>query len=169
MSFRSLLNPFIRPLYHGLILPGNDGSVDTPFAANRMLGIPMWVPVAKVFSEITFGIQTASGNLDVGIGTADRTSSVFTRIISSGSFACPAAGPRAQAIAPTFLPAGQYYLVMSADNAVVLVTLLNSQVSPGNFFEENLCFTTGGSFPIPASRTPLTFGSAVTFPVLGAD
>lgn len=168
MSFRSLTNPFL-PTYHvGFTMPENDGSLaaDKWNTANRAKMIPIWVPALKAFSTVAFCVQTSIGNLDVGFYSGVRAGTK-TRLASTGSFACPAVGPRSVALAVTLLP-GFYWLAMAADNAGFGLSELNSQGSPGARCAMQVCEAKSASFPLPATIAAPTISEAETAPYLVA-
>lgn len=75
-------------------------------ASNRAILTPFLCHKAVTVSTVYFRVATASGNIDFGIYAADAV----TRLASTGSFACPAAGTRNQALtASVALEAGTMY------------------------------------------------------------
>lgn len=101
------LSPFTIPQSNGNV--GNGAGVGTGFYVAR----------TRTFDRICVHIGASSGNIDVGLYRSDGASKApSTKIVSSGSVACPTANTLASVtIAATTLTPGFYWAVAANDNA----------------------------------------------------
>lgn len=102
-----------------LVLPFYTSGVNAAVwpAANRAVFQRFYLPVATTlrYADWTCGVQ--SGNIQVGavrLSGTDRTT--YTRVMSSGVIACPAAGSVRTDLGATSLDAGDYAMFIWADN-----------------------------------------------------
>lgn len=85
--------------------------------ANRAIFARVSVPVAKVYRYLLWQVDTASGNVQVGVvrlSGADRLTT--ERVMNSGVIACPTAGAVRSDLGATELTPGEYALFLWADN-----------------------------------------------------
>lgn len=106
---------------------------------------------AQVINRLMFWVGTQSGNVDVGIYDDDGTNGApGTRLVSSGSTACPAGGAAAITVADTTLQPGGYYAAIVFDNGTAQIarwsnmtyTGIGAVVAPG--------YSKGSAFPLPS-------------------
>lgn len=100
------------------------GSSAAALAASNgsyMMGFYCYVPT--VVSKIALRIGTASGNICVGIYDDDGAAGIpGTRLVTSGSIACPTAGNISVSLGSTItLQPGKYYAAFAADNGTVTI------------------------------------------------
>lgn len=103
-------------------------------------------PVTR--GTVNFFVANAAGNLDIGIYNAARA-----KMTSTGSFACPAAGARSQALsAPvTLVPGVIYWAAIVSDTTTAVVDGQNQEdILIGD------AIILGSSFPLPASLASAT-------------
>jgi len=97
-----------------IIAPGANQAQFTKFVAERR------ITVNRVF----FTIGTSNGNIDVGIYDAlGAGGGPGTRLVSSGSTACPAAGAASVTVAATTLAPGIYWAAWMTDSATASLRL----------------------------------------------
>lgn len=119
--------------------------------ANKATYIAFQVFRPVTVSIVRFYVQVQSGNLDFGI-----TDDSFTRLASTGSFACPSAAAHTQALSASvaLVPGTRYYRVAAVDNTTAA---LMQEASPWSVLTGLAYPLVGGraaSFPIPASGAP---------------
>ena len=132
----------------------------SPFAVQAALGLSAnfgWFAAFQVLRPATatnaaFQVTTQNGNLDLGIYQDDGAGNL-TRIASTGSFACPAAGYASRALtAPVALvPGVRYYAAIATDSASAAVYAGATGGGLGSGARMS-CYIPS-SFPLPASRT----------------
>jgi hypothetical protein len=117
-------------------------SVASSGAANRAWFIAVTVPVPVTMSAIRLDVGTASGNIDVGLYNNSGT-----RLASSGSVACPAAGfATVNFTSSATINPGIYYLAISVDNNTATFARSGVEGVVGvNYFDT--------AFPLPSSVT----------------
>lgn len=123
-------------------------------AANRALLVPFHIEMPILITLLlSANGATASGNIDVGIYSAD-----FTRIVSAGSTA--QSGTNAAQtfnIADVILGAGDYYLAVAMDNTTGTLFRQNLGVQPTR---RAGVLQMASAFPLPATITPATIASS---------
>ena len=111
----------------------------------------------QVIDRVLIEVKTAAGNIDVGIYDDDGTAGApGTKLASSGSVACPAAGGRAVTLTSSIeLAPGRYYAALSSNNgsAVFLYsTGMNVDAALGGIrYVQNPTV-----FPLPSTAANLT-------------
>lgn len=86
-------------------------------ATNRAVFMRFYLPVTTTLRYLNWVSSTQSGNVQVGVVSlsgANRLS--YTRVMNSGTFACPAAGNIRTDLGATALPPGDYAMFLWADN-----------------------------------------------------
>jgi len=122
------------------------------YTANRAYFSWFLVPLNCKVDRILYEITTQAGNIDLGI-----YNSALTRLASTGSFACPAAGQQAASITEQTLNAGVYILAFASNNANTywrysgLIEEISLTGYQNSGYQEN-------AFPLPATITP-TYGT----------
>lgn len=117
---------------------------------------------AVLVSKATYGVGTASGNVDLGIYTsADQAT--FTRVASTGSTAASGSSTF-QTISLTaayqLVPFTDYWAVFAADNATITANRTGA-ITGGTFRGRSVIKTTAWSSGLPTSITSVASGSAV--------
>ena len=112
---------------------------------------------------VHFQVITASGNCDIGI----YNEALSSKLGSTGSFVCPAAGARSQALtAPVALTGGTIYyaaMVCSSNTARIRTVTASARIgSPWN----QLGRLESSPIPLPASITPTAWEDTGYLPVL---
>lgn len=129
------------------ILPYYGGSHDdfnVIGAANRAIYVPCYVPIAVTLTGIRLRVGTQNGNICVGLYDSSGT-----RVATSGSVACPAAGLQTVAFTANYsAAAGRYYLALSASgNTATFSTTGSGTAMPASVrYQET-------AHPLPASAT----------------
>jgi hypothetical protein len=130
----------------GLILVCTPNNHYATGVANRGFFQSVFCPTIMTVDKIRIWVHTQNGNIDVGIYDNEGT-----KIVSTGAFACPAAGFHLITIAKTVLLPGPKYLAISSDSATT------EFYSPTNLTAG--AFNTGyaaTSHPLPATRPALS-------------
>ena len=139
-------------------------STSSTATANLACLVPLASPIhaAETITKILAQILVQSGNIDAGVYSWDGTT--FTRVVSLGSTACPAAGnPVALDIADTPLtPGTRYFLALAFDNATASYQGANTAIAP----LLTMCYTKAASFPLPATITTPTAVAMLYMPLL---
>lgn len=133
------------PLMQVVITPFNFlvGTGATMTTANDAIWVPFTVAKRVTISRVRIGeIITSSGNIDVGVYT-----DTGVRLVSSGSIACPVAGPERDIVlnSTTFGP-GTFFFGLACDNTVATFR---------RYFDRGLAGVYRGvnQFPLPAQWT----------------
>lgn len=124
------------------------------WTANRIVYQPVVLSEMAVITQIVIRVNTTGGNYDVGIYDFNNV-----RRVSLGSTATPAAGVITANITDTTLPAGWYKLALGSDSSVAVFrcTTMTAPNARSQGVEEQT-----GTFPLPATATPIALASAVT-------
>ena len=128
---------------------GFNGAIDAALGANTAYFMRFVVPTAFKPNRFVFYVAASSGNVDAGLYTDDGTGlAPSTRILSTGSTACPAIGRAALVITETLLVPGVYWGAFAADNATATFTHPDNRTGR---IQQIRSKTT--SFPLPSSIT----------------
>jgi hypothetical protein len=134
------------------------------FTANRAYQSLHETPANIVVNRVGCRVSTQAGNIDLGVYAPDGTGSPLgvasTRLASTGSTACPAAGYREFTIPDTTIVAGWFWIALATDSTstgfayttAADVILPVSGAAPGTGI-----YHTASSFPLPS-----TMGSPTT-------
>lgn len=122
---------------------------NTTLAASSAVTCVFWVDRPTTINRLLINVAVQSGNIDLGIYDDDGAGgSPGTRLVSTGSFACPGVARQAITCSTTVLQPGRYWSALVADNItasftyVPLVTLRPAMVTRYN---------KASSFPLPTS------------------
>jgi hypothetical protein len=153
-----------NPIHLGLTTPALANGSYSPAVANQALYCRFRPMASVAVSAINFIVQTASGNLDVGI-YADSAGAPGARLVSTGSFSCPVAGAVAKAITSLVLAAGvDYWLALVGSSTTVAVVGGGNGVRTDTFADVTRTQVT--ALPLPASATPAANSTYSILPVL---
>lgn len=128
-------------------------------AANDAFFAPI-VPLTANCTSTTINVTivTQAGNIDVGIYEWDG--STMTRIVSSGSVACPAAGNASINITDTTLYRGtRYYFALAVSSAAMSFKATGAALYNYNA----IGYHEASSFPLPATVATLTSYGYIPF------
>lgn len=129
-------------------------------SANRAVLMPFEIQteyLVEAFGWINGG--TVSGNVDAGIYTLDGV-----RLMSTGSVAQSGTSTtQIEAITPTLLPPGTYYLALAMDNTTGGIPVVNYSASDAHMFG---FVNVDSSFPLPSTLTP-AFAAVGRVPACG--
>lgn len=132
------------PFLHALI------TAAAPSAANQARLARFWLLEPMTIDRVLYRVVAQAGNLDVGLYRLDGAGGKpKTRIVSTGSFACPAVGGVATAIAGQALVPGHYAVALATDNA----GFSSHYATDGDQLPNALgtmCWFAAASFPLPA-------------------
>lgn len=111
---------------------------------------PVWLETAMTVSALVVHVATQSGNIDVVMYSSDGASAApLTRLVHSGSVACPAGGWRAIAVAPTLAAPGFYWTGLVVDNGVASLDVTSSTMLHGAMLSNR--YVQAAAFPAPAA------------------
>jgi hypothetical protein len=131
-------------------ISGNSIGNNTWFSANAALFVPFRLSRPFVFNTIFVISGTASGNIDVGVYSADGT-----RLVSKGSTAMAGTSVvQSFAVTSTTLGPGQFYFAAAIDNTTGSVAGLGAGAGAGIAYEKMFGMAQMASaFPLPATAT----------------
>ena len=117
-----------------------------------------------VVTQITYGLGTASGNVDLGIYDSADGGTTLTRLGSTGSTAATGTNTTqtiALTAAVTLVPGKDYWLAFAVDNATLTPYRGANQTAPsiGGIGVRSVAKAT--AFPLPTSITGHSGGSTV--------
>lgn len=121
--------------------------------ANLNVGNSFTVERPVTVSTVRFSVGVSAGNIDIGLYSGSSPASI-TRLSSTGSFACPAAGVRTQALtaAVALVPGVRYWSVIGGNNASTTIHGTDTGVS--STMQQTAALgnrEVAGTFPLPAS------------------
>jgi hypothetical protein len=143
------------------LLAGAPGASTAWPVANTALFIPFRIARSIKFSLLfTYNGSTVSGNVDVGVYSADGT-----RIVSAGSTAhATTSGIQKFTVASTQIDSGLFYFGVALDNTTGTFTQVTvSQVPMLNFFG---VAQMASAFPLPATAT-FASNTSTAVPTMG--
>lgn len=154
---RGILSPAdpIMP-FCDIALMGRVGYVNstTTWTQNRAVYSPVIVQRPITVTHILIQVVTQNGNVDVGIYDWGGT-----RLVSSGSTACAAAGLQSLDITDTLLKPGRYYLAFASDSNAVAVfqhSTIGVPIMRVCGFQQQ-----SSAFVLPATATFANYATAV--------
>lgn len=128
----------------------------TFIANNRLFANSFRVNRAVSVSQVTVHVQAQAGNLDLGLAVGDDISNL-TRLASTGSFACPAAGITTQNLTTTvvLLPGQRYWGLSATDTSTAALYGVFPTVAAAQplFQAAKISGSMATAFPIPAVIT----------------
>lgn len=124
-------------------------------------------PSAVTLPGLQIVVVTASGNIDVGV-YADSSGSPAGRLASSGSVACPAAGPQIVSFTGSInLVAGTtYWFAMACSTTAATFagnTLASASMLQAPTGGKASAFEQATALPLPASATPAAYAVSSAF------
>jgi hypothetical protein len=125
-----------------------------PVANRAVLGPVPSLATQLVISTLSYVVNTQSGNLDIGIYYSDDKGVTFRLVVSTGSFAMPAAGAQTKAITQTVLtpvPGRRWYTACSINN--ITARVLNHPGAPATF---SIGYLKTSTFPLPTTITGMS-------------
>jgi hypothetical protein len=141
------------------VLNGVFGASSYP-TANLALFVPFRLTRPTTFNTLfIYQAGTASGNIDLGIYSADGT-----KLISTGSTA-NTTGLQSISITATTFTAGLYYYAVACDNTTNQPVFMS--MSQAMFLKAVGMAQMASAFPLPATATFATIGQTV-IPIIGA-
>lgn len=117
---------------------------------NRAVYQPVKVEAPCTITQMAIVVVTQDGNVDAGLYTWDNT-----KIVSTGSTACGAAGVQLLNIADTYLVPGWYKMAFASDSNAVACFELNAMI----VMPMRVCGVQeeASAFPLPATATPAAY------------
>lgn len=119
------------------------------YVANDAEFVPFEIDSPVTIAQLSIIVAVQSGNVDIGIYTL-----AGTRLVSSGSTACGAAGIQTFNITDTVLARGRYYLGFAVNNAVAtFLTFTPRGGANVNGMQMVGARRQATAFPLPATAT----------------
>jgi hypothetical protein len=144
----------------GIAIKGNGVNAGQVWpSANLAIYIPFRLAAPYTFNSFSVPLGTASGNYDLGVYTEDGT-----KLISTGSQVA-VSNMNTVSVTSTRLPAGLYYLAMSADNVLIAPFALNSMANAALLRAIGVV-QQATAFPLPATATFAAYAQ-VMVPYIG--
>ena len=124
-----------------------DGSGLTVGTANHAYFAPATLQVAATITGVGITVRTQNGNIDVGL-----YDEAGTRLASSGSVACPAAGPATVSFTSSYSAApGRYHLAIACSNTTATFMAVTNGLSNASLPYAGRLMAS--AFPLPATAT----------------